>query len=192
MPHRFTFRASYGREFFAGYESRVTAYYMVKQGQPQSYVMGSDDLEGDGFFGRHLLYVPEGADDPNVVFADGFDQEAFFAWAEQHDLGSGFASRNGQHASWSRRLDVRFDQQIPGFFDGVKGNVYVKVYNFLNLLNDEWGHQYDAEFFSVQVVDSSVDDAGRYVYEEFYGGSITDLLEQSSLWEARLGVEFSF
>lgn len=192
-PHRFTLRASYGHEFFSGYETRFTTYLVRKSGQPQSYVMGgSNQFEGDGYYGRHLLYVPTGLTDPNAVFDPAFDSDAFFSWAEQRDLGSGFVKRNENYASWSTRMDLRIDQELPTFLGNSKGRLFFKVYNVLNMLNDEWGKQYDAEFYSIQVVNASVDDQGRYVYEDFNGGNITNLLESSSLWEARMGIEFKF
>ena len=154
--------------------------------------MSGGDLEGDGFFGRHLLYVPNGAGDPNVVFEDGFDQAAFFAFVDREDLGSGFVDRNETHAKWKSLINVRLDQELPTFIDGVKGKAFVKIYNLGNLLNDDWGKIYRAQFFSQQVVNASIDDQGRYVYERFSDRSLTDLQETRSLWEMRFGIEFSF
>ena len=68
VPHRFTLRTSWGHEFFGDYETRITLFGYSKQGQGQSYIMARNNLEGDGYYGRHLLYVPTGPDDPNVVF----------------------------------------------------------------------------------------------------------------------------
>jgi hypothetical protein len=42
------------------------------------------------------------------------------------------------------------------------------------------------------VVDSSVNAAGQYVFEDFDEQDVTDLLENRSLWEARLGLELHF
>jgi len=192
-PHRFTARASYATELFADLTTRITLMAYSSEGQPQSYVMGSGDLEGDGFYGRHLLYVPTGADDPNVVFEDGFDSGAFFSWARAHDLDAGYVQRNETHAPWSTRMDLRIDQELPTFVDGTKGKIYFKMYNLGNFLNDEWGHVNDAQFFSVQMVESSVNSNGQYVFEEFNDtNSITDLKENPSLWTARIGLEFEF
>lgn len=191
VPHRLTLRASYGTEFFSDLETRFTFYGYSAEGQPQSYVMGSSDLEGDGFFGRHLLYVPDGANDPNVVFEPGFDQAAFNAFVAAEGLSPGFQARNGQHAKWSTRFDFRVDQEIP-FFGDMKGRLFLKIYNLGNMLNDEWGHVNDAQFFSVQAVNSTVNDDGQYVFERFNNRTIEDLLEQRSLWEARLGLQFDF
>ena len=192
VPHRFTLRASYGREFFGDHTTRFSLFGYSKQGQPQSYVMGSGDLEGDGFYGRHLLYVPTGMDDPYVVFDDDFDTEAFMAWVDREGLKSGFQKRNAQYAKWSTRFDLRIDQELPTFIGKSRARLYAKVYNLGNLLNDEWGHVNDAEFFSVQVVNSSVNDDGQYVFENFNGGTVNNLYENRSLWTVRLGLEIFF
>lgn len=194
VPHRFTLRVTYARDFFDGLTTRFTVYGYASEGQPQSFVMGgSDDLEGSGFFGRHPVYIPTGASDANVVFGSDFDQAAFFAFADKHGLKGGkFTSRNDQNADWSTRLDFRFDQELPTFVDGVKGKLFVKVFNLGNLISDKWGKSTDAEFFPQQIVDVSIDGQGRYLYEGFSDRSINDVREEQSLWEARFGIEFSF
>lgn len=191
VPHRFTLRASYGHQFFGDYTTRFSLFGYTKQGQPQSYSMSGGDLEGDGFFGRHLLYVPDGAADPFIVFAEGFDTAAFMDWVAKEGLKPGMSERNGQHAKWSTRFDLRIDQELP-FFGRSRTRLYAKIYNLGNLLNDSWGHVNDAEFFTQQVVNSSVNEAGQYVYENFNGGSINQLLENRSLWTVRIGLEVSF
>lgn len=191
VPHRFTLRATYAREFFSGLTTRATVYGYASEGQPQSYVFDiRDDLE-DGRSRRQLLYVPTGPNDPNVVFDAGFDQSAFFAFVDDQDLGAGFTSRNETNAKWSYRLDFRIDQEIPTFIDGVTGKAFLKVYNLTNLLNDDWGQANDAAFFAVDVVDASLDAQGRYVFENFTDRDVNDLDENQSLWEVRLGLEFS-
>ena len=190
-PHRFTFRANFRKNFFGDNETRFSIYSFWQEGQPQSYVMSSDDLEGDQRFGRHLLYVPTGMDDPNVVIADSFDYAAFEAFARREGLGTGFQKRNENFADWSYRLDLRVDQEFPLFGD-VKGVGYLKVYNFLNMLNDDWGVQTRAQFFSQEVVDMTLDDQGRYVFERFTERDINDVREERSLWEVRAGFSIRF
>jgi hypothetical protein len=191
VPHRFTLRTSFGRDFFWNSETRFTLYGVVQQGQPTTYVMGSDGLEGDPLPARHLLYVPTGVDDPNVVFAPGFDTTAFFAWANGEELGPGFVSRNDQHAKWTRRIDLRIDQEFPTGGD-TRGRVYMKMYNLGNLLNDDWGKVWDAPFFSRQIVDSELNDEGQYVYNAFTPREVSDEVQSRSQWEIRIGVGFRF
>ena len=152
--------------------------------------MSSADLEGDGFYGRHLLYVP-GANDPNVVAGPDFDLAAFSAFVEREGYGAGFVDRNANHADWSSRLDLRIDQQLPLLF-GARARGWIKIYNLLNMIDDDLGLQYDGQFFSQQVVTSSLNDRGQYVFERFRDRNVTDLLEQRSLWELRVGIQFEF
>ena len=190
-PHRFTFRLGYRNTFFGDNETRFSLYSFAQEGRPQSYVMGSGDLEGDQRFGRHLLYVPTGRDDPNVVFADSFDYDAFTAWVDDKGLGAGLQERNENFTDWSYRMDLRFDQEFP-IYNDIKGVGYIKVYNVLNMLNDDWGVQTRPQFFSVQAVDSSLDEQGRYVFEGFSDRDINDVQEERSLWEVRLGFSVRF
>ncbi len=193
VPHRLSLRASLGREFFDGYETRFTVFGYLQEGQPTSFVMAPNGLEGSGaFFGRHLLYIPTGMDDPNVVFDAGFDTAAFFDWIQREGLGPGFVPRNAKHAQWSNRLDISIHQDFPVGFDWVSGRFFVRMYNLMNFLDDNWGKVYDAYFFSQQVVNQFVNDDGQFVYTRFFDRSATNLLETRSLWQARWGFELRF
>ena len=193
VPHRFTIAASYATNLFGDYETRISANAFVQEGQGQSYVMNGGDLEGDGFFGRHLLYIPSDVNDPNVVFGADFPVDEFFAFADREGLGrGGFVSRNGVNARWSDRLDIRIDQEIPTFLDGTRGRLFFKIFNFGNLINDDWGTQYDAQFFSIEAVGADVNDQGQFVYNTFTDQSVNDIIEIPSLWSVRLGLEIDF
>jgi hypothetical protein len=192
VPHRISLRASYGHDFFENLETRFTLYAFAQEGQPQSFGMSSSDLEGDGFFGRHLLYVPDGASDPNVVFAPGFPADEFFAFVAREELDPGFVPRNSKHARWSKRADLGVYQDLPTGLGEAKGRLFFKVYNVGNLLNDGWGKVHDAVFFTPVFVDSSVNSDGQYVFEDFSEAVVSDLLENRSLWEARVGIEIRF
>jgi hypothetical protein len=191
VPQRFTLRLNWERALFGDTLTQVTVFGFLNEGQPQSYAMNSGDLEGDGFFGRHLLYVPSGPSDPNVVFDPSFDQAAFFQWVEDNGLAPGLQPRNGQHASWSQRWDLRVSQEVklPGNFGG---RLYLKVYNLGNMLNDDWGKVTDAQFFTPEVVATDVDSAGRFVFTEFNDRPIERVYTNRSLWEVRLGLDVRF
>ncbi len=191
--HRLTLRAALAREFFGDNLTRITLMGYNKSGQPANFVQSSADLEGNGRFGRHLIYVPTGIDDPNVVFDSGFDSSGFFAWADANGYKKGtFVPRNSRFSSWSTRFDLRVDQEIPLFRDDLKARAFLKIYNVGNFLNSSWGRQYDAPFFSQEVVESSIDSQGRYVYEDFSPAEATELDEFASLWEMRMGFEINF
>jgi len=194
-PHRITMRISYGTELFGDLTTRFTAYAYASEGQPQSYVMGNEgELEGDGRFGRHLLYVPTGPSDPNVIFTmSQADQDAFFAFIASEGLPPGIQARNAQHAPWTNRVDIRIDQDIPTFLEGTRARLFFKLYNLTNFLSSDWGIVYDAQFFSQEIIETDIDPVtGQFIFEDYNARSITDVREQRSLWEARLGLDIYF
>ena len=198
VPHRFTLRASYEKDFFANLATRFTLSASRESGQSTSYVMQSTGLEADNDFGRHLLYIPTDASDNNVVFGTDFDSAAFFDWADSQGYARGsYVPRNSASSKWNSLVNLRIDQEIPSFMDGTTGLLFLKVYNLANLIKDDWGHQYDAEFFSQTVVtapddENIVDDSGRYVYDGFRVPEASEFQQDSSLWEVKLGLEFRF
>ena len=79
---------------------------------------------------------------------------------------------------------------VPGlalFYGGM-----VRSKNVLNMLNDSWGRQSDAYFFNQQVVTASLDAQNRYVFEDFRNRGLTDLRENATLYEIRMGIQFEF
>jgi hypothetical protein len=139
--------------------------------------------------------VPTGPSDSNVDFSgmSQADQDAFFAWISREGLAPGVQARNAKHAPWSNRFDVRIDQEIPTFFEGTRGRLFFKLYNLGNFLNSDWGDVNDAQFFSVQIIDATVDSvSGQLQYNDFHDRSLLDLREDRSLWEARMGIDIYF
>jgi Carboxypeptidase regulatory-like domain len=191
-PNRFTMELNYGHAFFGDNMTRFVLQGYINEGQPQSYVMQGLALEGDGFFGRHLLYIPDGPSDPNVVYGPNFDQTGFFDWIQKNHLKPGFTKRNEFYTGWTSRFDFRINQEIPlgGDFRGV---LYLKIYNIGNLLNKDWGKITDAEFFSPQIVTmSSLSPTGQFNYNTFTPNSLQVVNQERSLWEARLGIDIRF
>ena len=202
VPNRFTMVADWSGSLFGDAETRVTLRGYMHEGQPQTYGMSGSascptgtaciGLEGDGFFGRHLLYVPTGPSDPNVVFDPSFDQAGFFQWASDNGLSPGFQERNAQHADWSSRFDLRLSQEIPLGAD-FTGRLYLKVYNFGNMLNDDWGKITDSVFFTPQIVSAAVvESTGQFYFDSFRDRSIEETVINRSLWEARIGIDIKF
>ena len=192
-PQRLTLRLGFDRDFFGDNTTRITLMAYRKEGQPASLTMFGNGLEGDPN-GRHLLYVPTGASDPAVVFGPNFAQQEFFDYAAANGVAPGnFAERNSVNATWSTRLDLRIDQEFPLFVENLKGRAFVKIYNLGNMIDDDWGRQYDAPFSSLTVVQGDYDATNDvYNYSEFEAGEVSDLQTFSSLWEVRAGIEINF
>ena len=192
VPHRFTFRGVYGVELFGDNTTSITLRGLHQEGQPITYVMGSEALEGDGEDSRHLLYVPNGPDDPAVAYGDEFDIDAFNDFVASAGLGPGFQARNSVNADWSTRWDLGIAQELPLGMDDLKGILFLNIYNIGNLLNDDWGKMTDAQFFPQRVVTVDITDDGTYQYQTFSSPEVDDLQEFNSLWEINMGIKIQF
>jgi hypothetical protein len=192
--NRVTLRLDYSAEWWADNLTRFTMIGFYQEGQPNSYTLDSNDVLQEGRSRRHLLYVPDGPNDPNVVYGANFPVVEFLDWVDAKGLKGGqFAARNSVTTSASSRVDLRIDQEIPLGMPELKGRLFMKIYNFTNLLNDDWGWQYDSEFFSRDVVDvSGLTPSGQYIYEDFSPRSPTTRDSFRSLWEIRLGLDIRF
>lgn len=191
VQNRVTFRLRYRKEFFSDLATSFSVYGVYKDGQSTTYSMSGDGLENNSRARRHLLYIPT-ANDAAVVYDERFDRQAFDQFIDSKGLARGqFVSRNSAGSKGSGRIDLRIDQEIPGF-GRLKPKVYLKINNILNMLNSDWGGQYDAAFVSEQVVESSVNNSGQFVFEDFNDPEISELLPNISVWEARVGLEVRF
>ncbi len=196
IPHRFTMNLSYGTEFIDGLVTRFSLFGQASEGQAYSYTFDdSDGAYGDSNWNgdRQLMYVPL-ENDPNVVYADDFDKEAFDAFISAEGLARGkISGRNAQNADWHTTFDFKINQELPGLMDGHKGNLFFIIKNVGNLLNDDWGGvMKQGQFVGNRMVSMSIED-GKYVYEDFNAGNEDqEYYKNASLWEMRLGVSYDF
>ncbi len=140
-------------------------------GQASNALFGRSG-NGESPFDNDLLYVPTRSggvfNDPNVVFASGFDQGAFLDFLNERDIGSGIIDRNSDESTWNQRWDFRLEQELPFInyatdrfglnqFNGDRLTFIVDILNVANLLNDEWGTQFNgANFDSSQIVTADI------------------------------------
>lgn len=118
--NRFTFRATYAKEFFRGLRTVVSLDAFASEGQPQSYTFSTQRgglSIANSTDGRHLLYVPTGLTDPNVVFDAGFDDAAFFEFVNRRGISSGLQDRNSEETRWTYRVDLGISQEFRIYND---------------------------------------------------------------------------
>lgn len=124
---------------------RVGARYVGSTGRPFSLVVNGD-INGDGYSGNDLAFVfdpDDPATPPDVAAAMHrllANEESVARDYIRNSLGS-IADRNGGHAPWVGRLDVRGSVALPLGSAGV-AEVTADIFNFANLLKSEWGGQY--------------------------------------------------
>ncbi|HEY0179338.1 MAG TPA: carboxypeptidase regulatory-like domain-containing protein [Dokdonella sp.] len=162
-------------KFFGDYATSVSGVYDGHSGQPYSWVSGTD-VSGICYSSATncpygLIYVPRPGD---VEFANGTDQKVidqFYGFIHNNDYlrkhQGGVTGRNGATAPWVNRIDMSLRQEIPGLFEGNKGEIRFDFYNVLNMLNKKWGDIYDQDFPYARTLANvvGVDPVtGRYVY----------------------------
>ncbi|MAK61466.1 MAG: cell envelope biogenesis protein OmpA [Ponticaulis sp.] len=149
--HRFTLLANYRKAFFGDNETILSLFGQASSGRPYSVVLSGNPNDITGF-----TPFLEG----NPFLANGF-------------------SRNDQEGSWWGKLDIKLEQEFPGFADH-KGSVFVIIDNFTNLLNDEWGILREPGFPSVCQID------------DFNAGACESRQGDASRYEIRFGARYEF
>ena len=183
IKDRFTATLKWEHAFFGDYKTKIGLFYEGRSGRPYSLVF-RNDANGDGNTSFvDLFYVPAGPND--VVFQGGAAMEAdFFNWLSRNpdiqQYAGSVVPANAFRAGFTNNFDLRFTQELPGFFKGHKSSISFDVNNVGNLLNKKWGLIDDYGFFTTARVASLVgickaagtsptapcgaDDIGKYVY----------------------------
>ena len=111
IAHRITATAGWERAFFGDNLTRISLYGSMNEGAPYSYAF-------DGTIDPYN-FTPY-LDFRNNVLAPG-------------------DKRNANAGSWWEKIDLRIEQQLPGFVKGSKASAFLVIDNLTNLLNDDWG-----------------------------------------------------
>ncbi|QNU16432.1 TonB-dependent receptor [Thermomonas sp. XSG] len=200
---------SWEHAFFGDYKTTVSMYYNGRNGLPYSWTFGTD-VNGDSINNVDLAYIPL-ANDPIVSYKAGTTAaqiQAFQAFIDSDPYLSSrrgqIAERNSSHQPWINQLDVGFQQELPGFFKGNKVVVRLDIYNFLNMVNKDWGQQDGLGFFGTRRLAyvSGVTN-GKYVYDlgtaaspawQEFGvyDSYANPSRVISRWQALLTVRYQF
>lgn len=208
--HRFTVNFSWEGEVFGSNLTTVSFNYFAQSGRPYSYTMSNDSLtfggSAAGFnswdgYRSQLLYVPTGASDEKVRFANAAQAAAFDTYISSDSC---LSAHRGQivprfacTSPWYRRLDMRIVQEIA-INDDYKFDVFFDIENLTNLLNDDWGRLQQFGYpYNAPLVNASfgaVNGQPNYSYYNytFDGAPAQQVAQIPSLWKIQLGVKFSF
>ena len=144
----------------------VTVYYEGTAGFPIDYTVQNGDLNGDGYNGNDLIYVPRNATDPNEIkigtqsTGGVFTQDLAAAQAFESFISSQkcldeqrgtIMKRNSCRTPWQNRLDLSVRQSLPRI-QGQNFTIQLDIANFANALGEvlqhvdgherEWGKIY--------------------------------------------------
>lgn len=145
----------------------LSVQYVGQSGGPYDYVYtgsgGRGDLNDDGIVGNDLIYVPRNATDPSEIEFTDLSQSggkppitaATQAAAFENFINSTpclkdnrgtIMSRNSCRNPWQNFMNVSINQALPSI-QGRTLSVRLDVFNFLNLLNKDWGRVESAGSF---------------------------------------------
>lgn len=212
IEHRFVLNLNYSTEFFEGYKTHLGLFFERRSGQPVSYVVQGNNNVFRNFFspgessGNFLPYIPT-VNDPNVDY-QGVTEAEVLAAIDAAGLSSyagGYAPKNSTSTPYVNTLDLSLRQEIPGFFDGHKGEIYFVFDNFLNFIDSSQGKVFDNDFGTLRLYDlgrfrdsrnnldalPGLDDQNRYVITRARDESHQFDIEASA-WKIKVGVRYTF
>ena len=97
---------------------------------------------------------------------------------------------------WLTTMDIAITQELPGFMNNHKGQLYFIIDNFANLLNNDWGKSYRIASRQQILFDVDINENGQYLLQEARGGANTNNYNQfrveQSAWSLKVGVKYKF
>lgn len=206
---------SWERAFFGDNKTTISMYYNGRSGLPYSWTFGND-VNGDAISNVDLAYIPL-VNDPKVTYQPGTSAADIQAF---QDFISGdpylnshrgqIAGRNESYQPWINQLDLGVQQELSGFYKRDKVVVRLDIYNFLNLLNKDWGQQNGLGYFGTRRLANVADVTGtcptdcQYVYQlkdssgkplqQNYGvyDTYTNPARVISRWQAMFTIRYQF
>jgi len=145
-PHRVVLAGTYSLPS----KTDISVTFFGESGVPFEYIYGSD-MNGDQGYGNDLMYVPKNAHDATEI---QFSQNGNLTPAMQADSLENYIvardclnsqrgtimQRNSCRAPWAKVMNLSVRQALPTTL-GQRVMFQLDVFNFLNLLNKNWGAQ---------------------------------------------------
>lgn len=207
--HNFSVSSSFEETFFEDLGTRLGITFVARSGRPYSLTFSGGSVFNDNASGTEnaLLYIPTGANDPNVspsstagVAQTVADFASGLGCAKKY-LGQTIA-RNTCSNDWYFDVDLSLSQELPGpghlFGKKDKIKLYATMDNFLNFLDQDWNVQRRRDFAGRQDIAtvSGVDAQGRYIFTNATGLASFDsdngINVSSSVWRLKVGVSYEF
>ena len=175
-------------KYLSGLQSTFTVSYEAGSGQRYSFTMNeSADFNNDGRTGNSLMYVPTQEEIGMMNWSKPGDAAGFERFIRDDSY---LSSHRGQ---WSERL--QFAQDF--FYDkehGRKLQFTVDMLNFTNLLNREWGLNYNATS-SLKVLDVksiNTDAQGNATPVYHFNPQSINYSDFYSRWRLQIGFRLTF
>ncbi|WP_419571803.1 TonB-dependent receptor [Rheinheimera sp.] len=209
--HRLVMNLNYTAEFFAGYDTNFSVFFERRSGKPINYTLGvqnwssTDPVQNPyvqlspGTTNNYFApYIPVKGDYSVVKFASTTAETQF--WDAVTALGldkyqGQYLPKGSATTPWVTTVDVSVRQEIPGFMEGHKGEIYFVVDNFLNLIDSSKGKVYGDDFGDLELTKFTLDPTThQYIYDGVTSGrnNWDKFYTEESTWRAKVGVMYRF
>ena len=129
---------------------------------------------------------------------DEFAQHIALAGLTQY--AGGYAPKNSSRTPYVTRIDLRIEQEIPGFSSDHRGIFYIEILNLYNLFDSDKGKVLDNQFRTSTRILAAYDIdpvTNQYIYREPFGGWKTDanwdqFVSEESRWRLKVGLRYRF
>src|SRR4030095_16614506 len=204
-------RFDYGKEKL--FATTISLVYNGQSGPGFSYTLGSGSIYRDGVTFNDMPYIPASrAELEQMVFNQNGQlsptqqRDALWSFIENDKYLSKrkgqFVERNGSRPSFTNVIDLKLQQDVNFKIGGHTYGFQLTwdVFNFTNLLNEDWGRQYFFNFdqFELYRLQSYNGTTPSYTYTPINGTveslSVSDGVNpyNSSRWISQLGIRINF
>jgi len=149
IKHRFTSSFSYKKDFWKDYDTGIYAFFQSNSGRPYSRTLDGD---ANNLFG----FTPFLGNSGDSVLIPGTERNEFTS------------------PSWTK-IDLKITQDLPGFRENDRTQVFMVIDNLTNLIDSDWGVLEQAGFPRTLTT-----------------GQPLDLIEEASVYEIRFGANYTF
>lgn len=217
FPQRILVESSYRREWGPNFATTIGLVYQMYMPFRYSYTYNGD-VNNDSYAYNDLMFIPATQDQIRIKPATGDTRTADQIWAEmdnffdqdpylKHRRGQ-YSERNGGRAPYVHSLDFNLAHDIMINQDNGKKHTIrfsFDVYNFLNLMNKNWGVQQttvlgNQQYQYLVMTDkptaannytpafTTALDSGKNVVKDTF----KDYISSSSRWTMMFGIKYIF
>ena len=194
--HRFTLTASGNLPL--GFNAGVI--YTGQSGLPYTWIVNGD-VNADGISGNDVAFIP--AEASQITLRDPTQYEALNNFINSQDClrqAKGRLIQRGECRNpWQNIFNVRLGWNSPEFSKGHKVEVQADIFNFLNLINSDWGlFEQEAQFethgsaFLRAVGYDAANNRPIYTFAEPTAVRTTVYTPTLSRWRIQLGARYVF
>jgi hypothetical protein len=194
--HRVNFAASFDLPRTFSLSHQVSLFYNGMTGYPYSLGL-FNDANGDGAY-NELLYVPSGSTQVTVTNGTWDQLNAYLTGDACASAYRGqIVPRNCGRSPWQNQMDIQYTLNIPTG-GKTKAEITLTVFNFLNMLNKNWGWKYWGAFPMTEPITGTLNtttnvmnyDIRTITSSTFLGTFSRDDLR--SRWQMQIGARFRF